>query len=401
MKMTKLSLVAALAVNTAFAGGDIAPVEPVVEAPASVPAGTACNSKTTINSKAQLYYITSDDAGASDLFKTPTSAAAGAVTFDVSHKLFDSVTANFSAVGYVNLGDDVGENDFEGQPNGAFINVANLTATFADTTFIVGRQLIDTPLVGGFDWLLAPGAFEGAVVANNSINNLTLVAGYLTKWRPNNLGNTWVNLVDIDNGDNYTFGAVYGADALKVSAWYYNVDSGSVAATITGGVEDKYTAIYADAGYDFGVVNVAGQIISTDYDTAKDSLAYGLKVGTEFSGVNLTAAVSNTTDNKAGFVGRDSMYTSSWNTFASNAGVANDDTLSWKVGASTELAGLNAEVSYAAYGDEGSELDLILGYDVTDCVNLAAIYSLTDYDVNVDEQADAENALEVIATYKF
>jgi len=33
MKFTKLSLVAALAVSTAFAGGDIAPVEPAVEAP--------------------------------------------------------------------------------------------------------------------------------------------------------------------------------------------------------------------------------------------------------------------------------------------------------------------------------------------------------------------------------
>ncbi len=36
MKLTKLSLVAALAVSTTFAGGDIAPVEPMVEAPAPV-----------------------------------------------------------------------------------------------------------------------------------------------------------------------------------------------------------------------------------------------------------------------------------------------------------------------------------------------------------------------------
>ena len=403
MKITKLSLVAALAVSAAFAGGDIAPVEPEVATAAPVSAtGTACNSATTINSKAQLYYYTHDEAGASDLFKTPSSAAAGAVTFNVAHKLFDNVTANFSAVGYVNFGDNIGELDFENQPNGAYFNVANLTATFSDTTFIVGRQLIDTPLVGGYDWLLAPGAFEAAVVTNQSIENLTLVAGYLTKWRPNNYANTWVNLVDIDNGDNYTVGAVYGTDALKVSAWYYNVDSGAVAATLTGGVEDKYTAIYADAGYDFGAANIAGQIISTDYDTAKDSLAYGFKVGTSFSSINLTAAVSNTTDNKAAFVGiGDSMYTTSWNYQASNAGVANDDTLSWKVGASTKVSALNAELSYAAYGDEGSEFDAILGYDVTDCVNLAAIYSSTDYDVNVDEQKDADNALEVIATYKF
>jgi predicted porin len=396
MKMTKLSLVAALAVSATFAGGDIAPVEPVV-----VAAVVDCNKDTTIAGKAQLYYYTNDALGQSDLFKAANSSAGTAVTFDVAHKLFDNVTANFSAVGYVNFGDDIGVNDFEGQPNGAFINVANLTATYADTTFIVGRQLIDTPLVGGFDWKLAPGAFEAAVVANKSIENLTLVAGYLTKWRPNNSGNTWVNLVDIDNGDNYTVGAVYGADALKVSAWYYNVDSGAVASTITGGVADKYTAIYADAGYNFGSFDVAAQIISTDYNTAKDALAYGLKVGTEFSGVNLTAAVSNTTDNKAGFVGRDSIYTSSWNYFTSNAAELNKDTLSWKVGASTELAGANLEASYAGYGDEGSELDVIVGYDVTDSVNLGLVYSLTDYDVNTNVQADAENALEVIATYKF
>ena len=400
--MKKLSLVTILAINVAFAGGDIDPVEPVAETPSVTAEGDACNSKTTINSKAQVYYYTHDEAGKSDLFKAPSSSSAGAVTFDVSHKLFSGLTANFSAIGYVNFGDKIGKNDFEGQPNGAYFNVANLTATFADTTFIVGRQLIDTPLVGGYDWLLAPGAFEASFVANKSIKNLTLVGGYLTKWRPNNSGNTWVNLVDIDDGNNYTFGAVYGTDALKVNAWYYNVDAGATAATVTGGVEDKYTAMYGDASYNFSIFNLAGQVVSTDYDTAKDSLAYAFKIGTEFSGIGLSAAVSNTTDNKAGFVGLgDSMYTTSWNYMASNAAVENDDTLSWKVGATAKLAGLNAEASYAAYGDEGSEMDVILGYDLTKCVNVAAIYSATDYDVNVDEQKDTDNAVEFIANYKF
>jgi len=394
MKMTKLSLIAALAVSSAYAGGDIAPVEPEVNV-TTTDAGTVCNNATTINSKAKLYYYTVDNAGETDLFKKPSSAFAGAVIFDVAHKLFDNVTANFSAVGYVNFG-DIAENDFEGQPNGAYINVANLTATYANTTFIVGRQLIDTPIVGGYDWLLAPGAFEAAVVANQSIENLTLVGGYLTKWRPNNSGNTWVNLVDIDDGKNYTVGAVYGTDTFKVNAWYYNVDSGAAAGRV-----DKFTAIYGDASYDAGLFNVAGQIVSTDYDTAKDSLAYGLKVGASYAGVSLTAAVSNTTDNGAGYVGKESMYTTSWNYFASDAAVENDDTLSWKVGASTKLAGLNAELSYAAYGDEGSELDAIVGYDLTKCTSVSAIYSSTDYDVNVDEQKDADQAVEVVATYKF
>ncbi|HIP27573.1 MAG TPA: hypothetical protein EYG82_00150 [Sulfurovum sp.] len=393
MKITKLSLVATLAMSAAFAGGDIAPVEPVIEAP--VVEDTSCNSNTTINAKAVAYYYTKDNAGAGDLFEAADSASAGAVTFDVSHKIFTGLTANFSAVGYVNFG-EIADNDLEGQPNGAFINVANLTANYFDTTFIVGRQLIDTPLVGGFDWLLAPGAFEAAVVMNKSITNLTLVGAYLTKWRGNNAGNTWTDLTAIDDGNNWTAGAIYGTDALSISAWYYNVDSGAAAGNV-----DKFTAIYGDAGYDFGTFNVAGQIISTDFNTAQDSLAYGLKAGATFAGVSLTAAVSSISDNQAGFVGRDSMYTSSWNIFASHATVLNDDTIAWKVGASTEFAGVSAEASYAGYGDEGSELDVILGYDITDCINLGAVYSLTDYDVNVDTQADAENALEFFATYTF
>jgi hypothetical protein len=394
MKLTKLSLVATLAISAAFAGGDIAPIEPVVEAPV-VATNTSCNSNTTINAKAVAYYYTKDNAGAGDLFEAADTASAGAVTFDVSHKIFTGLTANFSAVGYVNFG-EIANNDLEGQPNGAYINVANLTAEYFDTTFIVGRQLIDTPLVGGFDWLLAPGAFEAAVIMNKSITNLTLVGGYLTKWRPNNSGNNWVDLTAIDDGNNWTAGAIYGMDTLNVSVWYYNVDSGAAAGNV-----DKFTAIYGDASYDFGTFSIAGQVVSTDFNTAQDSLAYGLKIETTFNDISFTAAVSNTSDNQAGFVGRDSIYTSSWNTFASHVAVLNDDTLSWKIAAATEFAGVSAEASYAGYGNEGSELDVILGYDVTDCLNLGAVYSLTDYDVDVNTQADAENALEFFATYKF
>jgi hypothetical protein len=97
MKITKLSLVAVMAISSAFAGGDIAPVEPVVEAP--VVEAAACNSNTTISGKAQAYYYTNDSV---DLFDQDSSQLGTAITLDVSHKLFDGVTANFSAVGYAN-----------------------------------------------------------------------------------------------------------------------------------------------------------------------------------------------------------------------------------------------------------------------------------------------------------
>ena len=157
---------------------------------------------------------------------------------------------------------------------------------------------------------------------------------------------------------------------------------------------------YGDLGYDFGSFSVAAQIASTDYKTGPDSTAYAAKIGFKAGDIDLTAAVSNTTDNAAGVVSRDNFYTSSWNTFGSRVAVVNEDTLSWKVSAATELAGLSTELSYAQYGDEGSELDVIVGYDITKCMNLSAVYTSTDYDVAVDE-SDVNNALEVMATYKF
>ena len=70
----------------------------------------------------------------------------------------------------------------------AFFNVANLTATFGDTTLVLGRQLLESPMVRPFDWLLAPGSFEAYTVVNSSIENLTLVGTYIREYRGNNTG---------------------------------------------------------------------------------------------------------------------------------------------------------------------------------------------------------------------
>jgi hypothetical protein len=381
MKFTKLSLIAAMAVSSAFAGGDIAPVEPVAKAPK---AAEACNAQTTINGKAQLYYYTDDTV---DLFDNASSLLGAAATLDVTHKFNQNIAANFTAVGYTNLIDD---NYMEGQETGAFINVANITATFADTTFILGRQLLDTPMLGGFDWLLAPGAFEAYTVANGSVENLTLVASYVRTWRPNNSGNDFIDLTDIDDGNNWTVGAAYDNKTLSGSIWYYNVDAGSAVRP------DKYAQIYVDAGYNFGSVQVAAQYANTDYDTANDSDLFGVKIAGELAGFNLMAAYANISDNVAGYIGRDGVYTSSWNTMTSNSmGDA------YKVEAATEFSGLSATASYAYYeyeqgSDEGHEFDLILGYNFTDCIDANIVYSNTNYG-----EADDINALELVATYKF
>ncbi len=376
MKLTKLSLIAIIAVNAAVAGGDIVEIETPSE---------ACNSNTTINGKLQGYYITND---ATDDMFGDQSQLGFAATLDVSHKFNNWLTANFSAIGYVNAFKQPNMIYMEGNKNGAFFNVANLTATFGDTTFVAGRQLLDTPMLGSFDWLLATSGFEAYTLVNTSISNVTFVASYVRTLRAQNSGDNFVNLTDIGDGNNWTVGVAYDDKAISGSVWYYNVDAAN------------YTQVYTDAGYNFGSFKVSGQFASTDYNTGLDSTAFAGKVETTFSNITLMAAVSSISDRAAGFVERDSFYTSSWNTFASTIAIANDDTMSWKVGASTTYAGIDAELSYAGYSDEGSEFDLILGYNITNCTSVSAVYSMTDYDINTDT-TDSLNALELVVTYKF
>ena len=393
MKLIQLSVITALATSAIMAGGDIAPVEPVVPTVVETP------SNTTVSGKLTGYYITDDASATYDMFSSDYSQLGFAATLDVSHHFTENITANFSAVGYTNALKKPNYFYFENDHTGAFMNVANLTATFADTTFILGRQLLDTPMLGGFDWLLAPGAFEAYTVANSSFENITLVGSYVRTWRANNTGDEWIKLTDIGDGNNWTVGAVYDDKTISGNLWYYNVDA------------LDYTEIYVDAGYNFTVAKVEAQYVNTNYgaNSVKDSDAYGIKASGSISNIALMAAYENVSDNTAGYVGRDTLYTTSWNTFAATVLGS-----SFKAEASGEFSGISATMSYAYYeydqyasmtdDNDGHEFDVILGYDmkesginIINAIDMNLVYSNTNWGNNSDDI----NALELYANYKF
>jgi hypothetical protein len=387
MKLTKLSLVSALAVSSAFAGGDIAPVEPVVEAPVV----EACGAKpgTTISGKLTGYYITDDSLPADDMFGDNAQLAFGA-TLDVSHAFTDWLTANFSAVGYINTMNESTYGYFEAgdrvdpDKKGAFFQIANLTATYEDTTLVAGRQLHGTPMLQGYDWLLAPGSFEAYTVMNSSIENVTLAGSYVTKWRPNNSGEFGSSL----DGDNWTIGAAYDDKTISGSVWYYNIDAG------------LYTQVYADLGYDFGSFKLEGQYVDTSYDTMADATAFGIMASTSIAGFDLSAAYNNLSDNGTGYVGWNGLYTNQWNLTVADQW-AGEDLDAFKVAASTTFMDIATEVSYADY-DNGSEFDLILGYEFTDAIDAGLVYTNTEanYAAGTIGSTDV-NQFELYANYKF
>ncbi len=377
MKFTKLSLIATLAISSAFAGGDIAPVEPVIEAPVVEAAST------TISGKLTGYYITFDGINDNSLFGDDSQLAFGA-TLDVSHKFNDWLTANFSALGYINtMNDDTSSLSFfenDGKA-GAIFNVANLTATFGDTTAVLGRQLLGTPMIQGYDWLLAPGSFEALTVVNNSIENVTLVGAYVTKHRANNSGEFGSTL----DGDNYTIGASYDDKTISGSVWYYDVE-----------VAD-YTQVYADLGYDFGSFKLAAQYVDTSNDTVgiEDGTAYGIMASTSVVGFDLSAAYNNL-DGTTGYVGWNGLYTNQWNSTVADQVPVGESIDAFKVAASTTVMGVAAEVSYADYDNDLDELNVILGYDITDKIDAGVVYADTDTVLIGDN-----SQVEIYANYKF
>ncbi len=54
----------------------------------------------------------------------------------------------------------------------------------------------------------------------------------------------------------------------------------------------------------------------------------------------------------------------------------------FKVAASTTIMDVAAEVSYADYDNDFSEVNVVLGYDVTDAIDAGLVYTNTDYCFN-------------------
>ena len=315
MKFTKLSLVAAIAVSSAFAGGDIAPVEPapVVEV-----------SPWTFGGDAKLYYTTDS----SSMFSQATSSGQAAISADIGYAINNNWKINAGVTGIATLGLDdsvvsgvwlVG--GAEGAANSSamtsvgdalWIDTLNVTGTMMDgaLTMVLGRQMLDTPLAFSETWNIAPNTFDAAVAIAKPMENLSLIAGYIYDGNGNGTRITTFDGEGISGEGGFTHSYGYfplfsdtpneisnGAwtvagvatfAGITAQAWYYDVMDVAQAVWLQGDTDFAGFTIgaqYAWIGADSTLENVIGSV--------DDSSAWAAKLGYKMDAFTVWAAYSS------------------------------------------------------------------------------------------------------------
>jgi len=429
MKFTKLSLVAAIAVSSAIAGGDIAPVEP-----AAAPVEAA--SPWSFSGDAKLFYSTTDS-DTVDLFSKESANGQAAISADIAYAINSNWKINAGLTGLATLGLDdsvvsgvwlyAGADATDGVlpltsvGDALWIDTLNITGTAFDgkATFVIGRQELDTPLAFTETWSIANNTFDAAVALVKPTDAITLVAGYIYDGNGNGerIGTFESPEGGFTHDDGYmpaitdngawTVAAVATIGDVTAQAWYYDVMD------------------IADAAWVQADAKVAGFTLGAQYawigpkdvlDGHDDSSAFAVKAGYNLNGLDLWAAYSSVDEdgfvpvaNTATMVGsigwgnQSKLYTEAWwnygfvgqpgaDTFAlaANYKVANFD-----LGAQyTSVSGAIDKLHGATEGADMDEVTLLAGTELMGLdVQLAYIYS--DFGSNDD------NTVQAYLTYKF
>jgi len=319
MKFTKLSLIAALAVTSAVAG------------------------ESTLGGDAKLFYGTTD-AGGTDLFNKNGAYGNAAVSLDYSKELAAGITLNAGMTGISTLGlestlvnavwataGDTGAKDT------AWIDVANITAKLGNTTAVVGRQKLDTPLAFTETWNIVENTFDAFTFVNTDLTDTTLVGSLVTRANGGHFTNLQGGMTDLGEGI-YAAGVVTKLiPSTTAQLWYYNFAN----------YDDK---VWAQADIDAGNgISVGLQYAQAMANVGDDSSVVAGKIAYDANGMGLYAAYSKAEDkgsnsfaNYGGF-GMSNLYTEAWWNFGF---VSNPGAQTIAVGASTDMNGLALTAQY-------------------------------------------------------
>lgn len=397
-----------------------------------------------VKGEVKYWYQTTatEDTANNDMFQQKTSVGTAAAELGVSADLFKGLKGNVSAIAVDSLGleksfvKDISsagagwDSDNGYYKTQIWVTEANLDYKIGNTSAIVGRQALNTPLLFTERWNATYNTFDAAVLMNSDIPYTTLVAGYVYQ---NNGGGhagngtaTGFPSTTMHNGEFYGFGSSYdpithkmtdgkkgayafGAmvkptDNLALDLWYYDVNS-------------NFTAYWADAEYKIsglilGIQNAGIDVATSGIDNATITAA---KIGYNAGAFSTDVSYSTTATGETGTAtianaatgDKSKVYTQS--VFQDGAVVGGRDTDAMRVAASYkfDLLKLTASLQSVEMGsavvgkqEKGTEFDLIASAKIAQYVNLTGMYIHQDVD-NKQAAGKKVDGIRLIASVKF
>jgi len=424
--MKKTVLLSVIASTMIMAGGDIAPVEPVVEAPAPAPVEEASTSGWTFNGEGVVYYQTIDAFSAKDLFAQETSVADAGIRLKAENK---SIIGGFGAgvavngLATLNLEDSVVSNVMQtanGNITGGWISEGYLTYGIGNTMLKIGRQTLPgslSPFAHSENWNVFENTYDAGLLVNSDIPDTTLVYAFV--WRNNSNG--YPQFVDATGGHDFlktfvkgsgemaTFGRTNGEKGVHMisaqnksisglaltGSWYYGQDFVS-----TG---NDLNILWGSAAFEMAGFDVAVQGGQVSPDTLNKTIAYGAKAGGKVSIFSAHVAYSHVDDGATGVFNVGGEQTPLYTQMIINEGAIAKDNDTFTVGAGLNLLGGTLGAGYGYTTDNSTaendyqEIDVYYTTDIGG-LNLLAGYVNMSYD---KAPVDANNVVRLVTRYKF
>jgi hypothetical protein len=390
-----------------MAGGDIAQVEPVVEAPVEV-------SGWEFGGQGVLYYQTTDWASDVDLFDQDGARAnAGVQLRAVNKDLFWGFGAGAEVNGVATLGleNDVVSNVMQranGSLRGGWISQAYLTYGFGNTSIKGGRQELPkalSPFAFSEGWNVFKNTFDSVLVVNTDISDTTIVGAWVESANFNAPGSDMANFRKANGGSGVYMLTVQNksiSDLTLTGTYYYGAETSS-------GFTDDLNILWADAKYGFGsdygiVLGLQGGTIMSDM-FVDDTVAYGAKIGGNFGMFDASLAYSGVDDGDYGLWNVGGVKTPLYTQMILNQAAIRSDNDTFVVRAGLKALGGKFGLAYDYTTDNSvlendyTELDLTYKTKVfNDSTTLFAGYVYQDVDGAWD---DSRNLIRFWARYNF
>ena len=384
--MKKTLLLSVVASTMIMAGGDIAPVEPVVEAP------VAEVSAWNFTGQGVLYTQTVDQSGNGDLFGDDSTYAAWGVQLGTTNTdVWAGIGVGVEVAAIVaSTGDGAGfyaNGGNAGTTSGGFTQ-AYLTYGIGNTSIKAGRQLLPkslSPFAFSEGWQVFKNTFDAGLIVNSSLPNTTLVYAYVlnsNKSVGDYLNEDAFTSVNDDNVHMVTIQNKSIDNLTLTGSWYFAPDM-----TATGDAN----ILWGDASYkgdSFGVAVQGGQI---DPDGLASTSAFGAKVTGKLGMFNLLAAYTSVDDGALGITNlgtgvKSPLYTQMvLNNVGQYHAAPGSDFV--KVGGSVKTLGGTVKAFYGAGENDSviakgdySQLDLMYVTKITENTKFFAAYVYTDDD---------------------